>query len=927
MKIGLKRGVVKLADHDPEWESLAVETIARLWRVFGSVAKDIQHIGSTAIRGIKAKPIIDIAVAVDDFDEVEALTPALEDAGFQHRHWDDDTQILFAVGDYSKPDGVVTHFIHVVKTDSVDWKDYINFRDYMNMHPDAAKEYEELKLRLAAENPNDKGREKYLAGKHDFVSSMIQIARLWNDFGRKFTKIEPINKGWSEDKKYCVTTADGTKLLLRITPIACYETRKALFEMLKQVSDIDIPMCQPVEFGTCENGVYALHSWIDGEDLEEVLPLLPETEQYVLGLQSGEILRKIHTIPAPAEQEDWSVRFNRKTDNKIQKYRECGLCFEGDDKVIAYIEENRHLLENRPQTLQHGDYGVSNMMVADGKVYAIDFSPDYGDPWQDFESIRWAVDKSKYFATGMVRGYFNDDVPDDFWKLLKLYLAEGCFHNIVWSIDTQDEVQIDTTLRQISDVQKWFDNFKNPVPTWYLKDFYIQYIDGVPFKLKSPFDFSFLAKYGKVLKVFDDQDSGNICFGVEKDGERYFIKFAGAPQARYEGKPEDAIYRLKAAIQVYRDIGEYPNLIRFIDAENIGGGYAASFEWTDALGMARMYPLVHRRFMALPIEKRMKVFEDIMAFHAFVAKRGYVAIDFYDGSIMYDFDDEKTVICDIDFYQKMPYRGEMGLWGSTRFVSPEECKPGEFCDEVTTVYTMGATAFCLFADSDHSREAWPLSAGLYEVVKKATSDDRSQRQQSIRQLQSEWEDANRGESIIYKQLNDEDIQPNALKGFNRYQVVKKCWRNVDGKMVLIDNPFTEDWDEAKKSELATLYLPGTIQRGGVVLGAFDDGCMIGFAAIKGTPIGSKKQYLQLVSLQVSAEYRHKGIGRKLFEMCIDAVRKLGVPKMYISAHSSEESQAFYHAVGCINTEEIIPELFEQEPFDVHMEYVVREATK
>jgi len=60
-----------------------------------------------------------------------------------------------------------------------------------------------------------------------------------------------------------------------------------------------------------------------------------------------------------------------------------------------------------------------------------------------------------------------------------------------------------------------------------------QQIDGVRYKLKEPFDFSFISKYGKVFQVFDGQDSGNICFGVEKDGRRYFVKFAGAPTAEY----------------------------------------------------------------------------------------------------------------------------------------------------------------------------------------------------------------------------------------------------------------------------------------------------------------------------------------------------------------------------------------------------------
>ena len=68
-------------------------------------------------------------------------------------------------------------------------------------------------------------------------------------------KTEPITKGWSEDKKYCITTSDGVKYLLRITPISRYETRKSLFAMLERVAALDIPMCVPVEFGTCEDGV------------------------------------------------------------------------------------------------------------------------------------------------------------------------------------------------------------------------------------------------------------------------------------------------------------------------------------------------------------------------------------------------------------------------------------------------------------------------------------------------------------------------------------------------------------------------------------------------------------------------------------------------------------------------------------------------
>ncbi|MHB1483090.1 MAG: aminoglycoside phosphotransferase family protein [Saccharofermentanales bacterium] len=287
-----------------------------------------------------------------------------------------------------------------------------------------------------------------------------------------YVKIEPIDKGWSEDKKYCVTKNDGMKYLLRVTPIARYERRKALFEVLEQVAALNIPMCLPVEFGVCEDGVYALHSWINGEDAEKVLPDLYEVEQYILGDKSGEILRKIHSIPAPETQENWATRFNRKTNIKIQKYRECGLRFPGDEKVIEYIENNRHLLENRPQSFQHGDYHIGNMMIENGELYIIDFDRyDFGDPWEEFNRIVWSAAASPYFATGQLRGYFNGEPPIEFFKLLAFYIASNTLSSIYWSIPFGQN-DIDTMMKQSQDVLSWFDNMQNPVPTWYLKDFY-----------------------------------------------------------------------------------------------------------------------------------------------------------------------------------------------------------------------------------------------------------------------------------------------------------------------------------------------------------------------------------------------------------------------------------------------------------------------
>ena len=182
-----------------------------------------------------------------------------------------------------------------------------------------------------------------------------------------FVTKEPINKGWSSDKKYCVTDENGTRYLLRVSDIAQHDTKQSEFNMMKQVASFGVPMCQPIEFGTCEDGVYSIQSWIDGEDAEQVMSGYSDTEQYVYGLEAGRILRKIHSIPAPATQEDWEIRFNRKMDYKIKKYVECPIKYENGQAFIDYINENHHLLKNRPfdeRTIVFGEVGLSGEVRA-----------------------------------------------------------------------------------------------------------------------------------------------------------------------------------------------------------------------------------------------------------------------------------------------------------------------------------------------------------------------------------------------------------------------------------------------------------------------------------------------------------------------------------------------------------------------------------
>ncbi len=283
-----------------------------------------------------------------------------------------------------------------------------------------------------------------------------------------FATKEPINKGWSKDKKYCVTDENGTRYLLRVSDIAQLDAKRSEFDMMKQVAALGVPMCLPIEFGVCEDGVYSIQSWIDGEDAEEVIDGYSDTRQYAYGLEAGRILRKIHSIPAPPTVEDWERRFNRKMDNKIKKYTECPLKYDNGQAFIDFIGENRNLLKNRPQTYQHGDYHIGNMMTGnDGKLYIIDFNRnDFGDPWEEFNRIVWCAGKSPLFASGMVNGYFENAVPLAFWKLLALYIASNTLSSLYWAIPF-GEGEIATMRNQAKEVLTWYEGMKNPIPTWY----------------------------------------------------------------------------------------------------------------------------------------------------------------------------------------------------------------------------------------------------------------------------------------------------------------------------------------------------------------------------------------------------------------------------------------------------------------------------
>ena len=168
--IGLERGTVRLTPYSKEWERLFAEEKSSLQAAIGMYVLDIQHVGSTSIPGMVAKPIIDIAIAIENFENASVCIKPIERSGYEYKGENGiPRRHFFAKGNPR------THHIHMNELGSREWIDQISFRNYLILHPEAAKEYADLKTKLARRYPTD--RQAYLDNKAPFIEHVLRLAR------------------------------------------------------------------------------------------------------------------------------------------------------------------------------------------------------------------------------------------------------------------------------------------------------------------------------------------------------------------------------------------------------------------------------------------------------------------------------------------------------------------------------------------------------------------------------------------------------------------------------------------------------------------------------------------------------------------------------------------------------------------------------
>lgn len=173
MTLGLHKDKVDLSPYTTEWSNEFKKEKAILEKLLHGYALAIEHVGSTSIPGLSAKPVLDIAVAVKDIDALRQLIPLLSENGYDPLNSIETKEELLARK--GTPENR-THYIHIEVIGSTYWTNHILFRDYLLQHPEVIKEYEALKQKLSTEHKDE--REKYTSAKNEFIQRILKLAEL-----------------------------------------------------------------------------------------------------------------------------------------------------------------------------------------------------------------------------------------------------------------------------------------------------------------------------------------------------------------------------------------------------------------------------------------------------------------------------------------------------------------------------------------------------------------------------------------------------------------------------------------------------------------------------------------------------------------------------------------------------------------------------
>ena len=259
----------------------------------------------------------------------------------------------------------------------------------------------------------------------------------------------------------------------------------------------------------------------------------------------------------------------------------------------------------------------------------------------------------------------------------------------------------------------------------------------------------FLESAGRITHRFGQhtQDSCNVSYIVVVANQCYFVKTAGAPTYTDPLRGFDQrVEWLRNAVRLRKscDHSLLPTLHNTIESADgpllVYDGVAGHLLRGSKTDPTSPY----NRFRSMPVERILSTLDKIYDVHAQLSNLGWVMVDFYDGTVIYDFPTEAVHLIDLDMYHRGPLTNTLGRWwGSSRFMAPEEFEKDAVLDDRTSVFTLGKSAAVFLSDTTLARSPFRGSEALHDVILKACRTDPTDRFPSVPDFNRAWLDARR----------------------------------------------------------------------------------------------------------------------------------------------------------------------------------------
>jgi serine/threonine-protein kinase len=249
----------------------------------------------------------------------------------------------------------------------------------------------------------------------------------------------------------------------------------------------------------------------------------------------------------------------------------------------------------------------------------------------------------------------------------------------------------------------------------------------------------YLDAIGDIFVTFGapTHDSGNVSYGVQIGDQRFFVKTTVPDIEVYGDHPTRVGFLYNAArLKQSCDHPTLPILHRVIESAH---GPMLVYDWVDGELLRH-----HERFRQLPVNEILSVLDAVFELHLDLVAAGWIAVDFYDGSPIYDFESQTVHIVDLDCYHRGPFTNQMGrMFGSSRFMAPEEFELGATIDERTTLFTMGRSAAVFLSNNSLERAPFRGGDALYDVIVRACRNNPDERYSTMKDFYADWHEARR----------------------------------------------------------------------------------------------------------------------------------------------------------------------------------------